>query len=283
MKFGICLVLAGAFWPGLAMATDKDRKWSIAVDGGTSTSVDQPFVSASVTRDIGDSYVQLAVAQVSTADRGSVRDAIPAVTRQVTISAGTTSGALSVDGFVRIGDRQFKTARIDRGGKTITLETSGSTVGGGVTVTYDHPLGKALFVSPYLAFDYNRIETVRTLTGLGGGVAPIRQPQDSATVSGGVALQYLFGPDTRHALAGLASFVITSNNAAVDRSDAHGGATRALGILAGPGSSGSWGELGAIASFGLDDRLSVNIAGVRTLGFAGGDGLSISAGTKIRF
>ncbi len=286
MKHFIIIGLASLCWPVTAVAAETGHQWSLAVDGGTSTGEsqpDQPFVSASITRDIGESYVQLSVSQIATADGGSVRDAIPATTRQVKIGAGTTFGAVSIDGYAIIGDRQFKSARIDRSGRTVSLETSGSTAGGGVSFTYDIALGAALFLSPYLAVDYNRIETARVLTRPSGAVTAVQQPETGVTASSGIAVQHLFGPHHSHAIAGLASFVTTSNDAAVDRSNAAGGAAKSLGILAGAGNSDSWGELGAIASFGLNHRLSVNIAGVRTIGFDGGDSLSISAGAKITF
>lgn len=287
MKLSAFLAITALCAPGSAIAADDDRKkWAIAIDGGTSTGgnqADQPFVAVSVTRDIGDSYVQLSVSQIMASDGGSVRDAIPATTRQVKVAGGTSFGALSIDAYASVGDRVFKSARIDRKGRTITLAAGGSTASGGIAVTYDHSLSSTLFLSPFLALDYDRVDTARVLVRPGGGITAVSQPQTGLTGSGGIALQYLFGPSHRHAVVGSATFVTTSNDSAVNRSNAAGGVAKSLGILAGSGRSDSWGELGAIASYGLSDRLSVNIAGVRTLGFGGGDSTSVSVGTRLAF
>lgn len=285
-------LIVNAMLTGAARAETPDKPdekplpWSFSIDGGTSTGGgqgDQPFIAIGLTRHIGNGYVGLGASQIEADTSGRLGTLLPATTRQLKLSGGIATGPWSFDIYGAIGDRRFDATLFTRAAGTATLNQSGQTAGAGGSVTYDMPVGRGWFLSPSVSVDYSHVETERVLTGPGGRMTTQRQPEDGVTGTAGMALQRIFGHHGQHALALTAAFVTTSNDAAVNRSIATGTAARALGILQGAGGADSWGEFGAMASFGLTRRLVFNLSASRTAGIAQGDSTSVSGGFKLRF
>lgn len=278
--------------PGVALAADEQDKrttdWAVALDGGTTFGGglgNQPFVALSLTRNLDDNYIRLSVSQISADTNARTAIFVPATTRLVRLSGGLALGDFTLEAYGTIGDRSFDARNVRRAnGTTVNIASSGSIAGGGASLTYDIALSERLFLSPYVGLDYSSITTARVVTGATvTNPLLLNQTQSGVTGSGGATLQYIFGPKDRHLLAFTGSVLTTSNNASINRSDAVGTNGNALGVLGGNGVSATWGELAATGSFGLTDRLSFTVNGVRTLGFNGGDVTSISGGLRLAF
>jgi outer membrane autotransporter protein len=191
---------------------------------------------------------------------------------------------VSLDGYVSLGRRKFAPEAFQRAnGTAIAIASNGKTSGIGASLTYDASIGKHLFLSPFVALDYARIDTARAFTLPNGGLISQKEKQDGVTGSIGASLQLLFGKDDAHSLGPYAALVSSSNATAYSRGSAPAAMARLLGTLDAAGRKDSWGEYGATASFKLAKPLRIDVSVVRTAGFIGSESTSASAGVRVRF
>lgn len=270
-----------------AAGPDDDLRWSVAASGGATViegGGDQAFGGVSVTRAIGDSYIQVGAVIVDGGDDAGIVTSIPAATREIKLAGGTAIGAFSIDAYAAVGDRRFDTATFQRkSGQRLTATSHGSLFSAGASITYDLAISPSVFVSPTAALDYSQIDTARAVAAAGGGSVADRSSQRGVTASGGLAIQHLFGQDARNALALNAAFVRTSNDAAVNRVVAGGTAARSLGLRDGGGAADSWVEFGGSTAFKLSTRLTLDLTAVRSAGQSSGDSTALSAGIRLGF
>lgn len=268
--------------------SDPPLKWSVGVDGGISAGGGQgtqPSVAVTITRNFGEHYVRLSLSQLSADPSARNQILVPATTRQISLAGGLAFGDFTLEGHASFGDRAFRARDIRRpNSQLISISSSGSIAGGGASLTYDLALNDSLFLSPSVAIDYTRITTARVIN-LTGAAAPtlLNQSQSGVTASAGVALQKLFGPRSRHAVAINGAVVTTSNNASVNRSNVVGAAASGINILQGTGLSDTWGEIGGVASFGLTRQVSFTVNAVRTVGLSFGNITSVTGGFRLAF
>lgn len=277
------LLLAGTAAP--ALAEENPRLWSLSVSGG-STILDgnsgQPFVSIAIGRSFGESYVRLTGTYIDSAETDAVLTTIPAQTKQLTLSGGTTAGALSIDGYASIGDRDFQPrAFTTRTGQTITIDTNGSSWGAGLSLTYDLPVSENMVVAPFVSGDYSRIDIARAVTLPQVGAVGERNGEEAITGTAGFTASRLFGANRQHSIGLYGAVLVSSNSTAYNGTNAS--RATALGLGDQPGSSDSWGEYGLIAAFGLSDSLSLDVGAIRTAGFRGDESTSLTAGLSARF
>lgn len=279
------LLLAGLMLTAPAAAQGTENQWALSVSGGTTTlggASDQPFVSAGLTRFFGPSYVRLTGTHVDSGGDDNVLSTVPASTRQLTLGAGTLLGAVSVDGYVSVGNRNFDgRAFTTRTGRTITLDSGGSSFGAGLALTYEIPLGDSAVIAPFVAGDYSRISIARAIVlGTGDSIGE-ESSEDGFTGSAGVTAAWLFGPAQRHNIGLYSAVLASSNNSSYNGTNAQ--RVTALGIGDQPGVSDKWVEYGATASFGLSDAVSLNLGVVRTAGFLGPEATSFTGGLRFGF
>lgn len=268
-----------------AWAADGERPWTLSVSGG-STILDgsggQPFVSVAIGRSFGDSYVRLAGTYVDSAEGDTALSTIPAETKQLTLSAGTTTGALSIDGYASIGDRNFQPRVFTtRTGQTITLDTNGSSWGAGLSLSYDVPVSDNVVLAPFVSGDYSRIDIARAVTLPQAGTVGEKSAQDGFTGTAGLSASRLFGARQQHSIGLYGALLVSSNSTAYNGTNAQ--RASALGLGDQPGSSDEWAEYGIIAAFGLSDSLTLDVGAIRTAGFAGDESTSLTAGLSVRF
>lgn len=277
-------IVAPAAAQGAAEAEKKD--WSISATGGTTIfggDGDQPFASLGLTRHFGDTYVRLTGTYIDGgSDDGAPLSTVPASTRQITLGAGTYLGALGVDAYVSLGDRQFdRRAFTTRTGQTLALDSNGSSFGAGLSLIYEIPLGDNGILAPFIAGDYSRISIARALALPGGTSLGEESHEDGVTGSLGASALWLFGPDQRHSIGLYTAALASSNNSAYNGTNAQ--RATALGIGDRPGVSDEWVEYGATAAFGLADAFDLQVGVVRTAGFLGPEATSVTGGLSFRF
>ena len=283
MRKMLIATVSGLIFAAPASAQDTEKKWSLSTSAGTTTisgETDQPFVSLGLTRFFGPSYVRLTGTYVDSGGDTRAASIVPASTRQLTLGGGTLVGALSIDGFLSLGDRDFDTRTFaTRTGRTIMLDSGGSSLGAGLALTYEIPLGDDAVIAPFVAGDYSRISIARAvLLGNGDSIGE-ESSEDGFTGSAGANATWLFGPDKRHSVSLYGGVLASSNNSSYNGTNAQ--RATALGIGDQPGLSDEWFEYGASASFGLSDAASVDIGVVRTAGFLGPEATSFTG--RLRF
>lgn len=281
----IIALAAATMLAGPAQAEERDRDWSLALTGGTTTlsgSGDQPFASIGLTRFFGASYVRLTGSYIDSDEDEALLSTVPASTRQLTLAAGTVTGALGIDGYLSVGDRDFDTRSFTvRTGRTVTLDSNGSSFGAGLSLTYEVPLGDNGVLAPFIAGDYSQIDIARAVTLPNGDSFAEEASEDGVTGSAGATAAWLFGPDQRHSAGLYGAFLASSNNSAFNGTNAL--RATALGLGNGPGVSDEWFEYGASASFGLSDAVGLDLGIVRTAGFLGPEATSFTVGLRFGF
>jgi hypothetical protein len=264
---------------------DGDREWTVSLSGGATTIAgdsDQPFASIGLTRHWGDSYVRLSGTYVDSGGDAAALTTVPASTRQLTLGAGTLAGALAIDGYVSLGDRNFDArAYTTRTGRTITLDSGGSSLGAGLSLTYEVPIGDSGVFAPFVAGDYSRISIARALLLPGGTSLAEESSEKGVTGSAGFTALWLLGSEQRHSIGLYGAALASSNNSSYNGTNAQ--RATALGIGDQPGVSDEWLEYGAIASIGMSDTASLNLGIVRTAGFLGPEATSFTGGLSFSF
>lgn len=283
MILGSIVMVAATAVPAMAEETPD---WSLSLSGGISSvesQSDQQIGAIGLTRNFGDTYVRASITRIDGGDSG-VAGALPANTTQFTVAGGTSFGNLGIDAYVLAGPRKFDTASFNRrNGTTITLDTSGSIYGAGATVTYDIPLGRYWFASPFAGIDYNRIDTARVLNPQSATPIVRNQRQQGATGSAGATVSYLFGKDAASSMGVYAAGLTTSNAAAVNRAGSTVRGSQLLSAIDGTGGSDSWGEYGGQVSFAVGGGFRIDASLIRTAGLSGGESTSGSIGLRFGF
>lgn len=268
----------------IATPASAESSWTASLSGGGSTIAHQPdqsLLSTSLTRDIGDGFVRLGVTRVDGGNLGGLGGTLPATTTEATLAGGVSLGNLDLDAYALAGQRHFD-ARSFRGanGAMLALGGKGDVLGLGATATWNAPLGKGWFLSPFASLDFSRIDTARVLTPAMGAPVVREQREHGTTLSGGATFSRNFGKSS----AGLyAAAVHASNAAAVNRAAGATAAQRVLGLLDAGGGKDGWAEYGALAALALSPRVSLDLSLVRTAGVRAGESTSGSAGLRVRF
>lgn len=289
MKSGIAALLASVIFvqPAQAETETVATKWSVSLSGGTATLEnrgDQPFVSLGLTRNLNNGYVRLSATHVDTRDGQGLLGSVPAKTNQLTLAGGTSFGAVSVDGYVAFGKRKFGAEAFRREtGQTINITSNGRTSAVGASLTYDIPLTKRGFFSPFAALDYSRVDTARAIAAPIRGLITQKEKQDGVTFTAGGTAQFMFGPEDAHSVGAYGAFVTSSNTTAYNRGTSPLAAARLLGALDVPGAKDSWAEYGATASFRLAKPLNLDLSVIRTAGFGNAQSTSGSIGVRFSF
>ena len=127
--------------PALASENDGENAdthpWSASFSGGVSIvedASDQKFAHFSLSRDFGDSYAGMSVTLVDSGEIDGLINAVPASTTEFTLSGGTAVGAVSIDGYVSYGKRDFDTEIIGRNGQTGQIDSDGELFGIGASI-----------------------------------------------------------------------------------------------------------------------------------------------------
>ncbi|WP_310495973.1 autotransporter domain-containing protein [Sandarakinorhabdus sp.] len=272
----------GATFGSAACAAEAARPWSLAVIGGLTavqSQSDQPFAGISLRRALGNAYVRGGLTWVGSGNARGL--AIPADTWLGTIGAGTSMGAVSLDGYVNFGQRKFNDASFRRpDGTRVLLDRSGSTFGIGGTATWDIAVGKDWFVSPFAALDYNSVDFA-VATRVGNVVTgSLQDKSDGVTGTGGVGISYIL-PGEGGSLGLSAAFSHASNLAAVGQIG-RTGANLPRFVDSGTAPD-SWGEIAATTSFDISPSVAIDLSLVQTIGFAFGDTTAGSATLRFAF
>ena len=268
--------------------TDNPPPWRLDVTGGLTSfggDQEQPYISASLRRDLGDFFVSLGGSLVGyDGPAPAIGDTIPATTRQAVLGFGYSSESLSIDSYVSLGDRDFDTIDIaTQNGAVVQFEADGSSWGTGIAITYQQPLGGRWFISPFAALDYSEIDTVQAIQGPVNQLFAREVEESGVTGSGGATLQYALGEDYQHSLGLYSAFVATSNAASTTRIGAAGSATSTSRPVAGTGDGDGWFEYGASASFSLSEAIFLDLFVSRTAGLRFGEATSGSVGLSFTF
>lgn len=264
-------------------AQANDNGWRVAVTGGATLYPDDSnpqFASLALTREYNRGYLTVDISTVRGAVTQSLVDAVPFDSDALTLSLGRSFGDVSFDGYASVGRRRFDPEIFERRGQRVTIDSKGSSFAVGGALSYDAFLTDSLILSPYLAIDYDVVDTARVITLPGGDVRTITSEEEGITGSFGAGMQKVFGS---HAVGISAAFAATSNSTAA-RSGT-GGATggRIISALSAPGQSDEWFTFGALAAFELAKKLRLNLNASRSAGFKGPEATTLSVGLSLKF
>lgn len=278
-------VLAEEAETPVTYATAPEPNWRLSLAGGVTAVAeddDQTHVGATLTRQLGASYVQLGVTYVDAGLTLGVVNPVPAKVLQGTLAAGTSFDAVSLDGYVTLGDRNFEKELVGPGGQRATVEAGGSSLGAGLTLTYDLPAGNNGFLSPYASVDYHAVDIARVVTVSGGGQMAITERREGWSGSFGLAYAHMFGVDSQHTVSPYLSWTASSDNTAFAPGPGGIGLAQTMAVRGG-GVSDEWFDLGLSASFALSDSMRLRLSASQTLGFEGPESTSLATGLSIAF
>ena len=279
MKF-LTVMLATAVLM-VPVSANADEGWRMGINGGAtlySGDEDPQFASIALARDFEQGYVEIGVSVVRGGVTQGLLNAVPVDSEAVTLSAGRGFGDVSIDGYVSLGQRRFDPETLPGGRVTINSDGSSFAVGG--ALTYEASLSDSVILSPFFAVDYDKVDIGRAVLLPGGNVRTVKSQEDGVTGSVGASLQKLFGD---HSIGINAAFVATSNSSASRSGTAGDTISRVVAARNVPGQSDEWAEAGASASFAIADKWRLNLNANHTLGFAGPEATSLTAGLSFRF
>jgi hypothetical protein len=274
----VMLASAAIMAPASAYAEDG---WRLGISGGTtlySGDEDPQFASVALARDFEQGYVEIGVSILRGGVTQGLLNAVPVDSEAVTVSGGRSFGDISLDGYVSLGQRRFKPETLPGGRVTINSDGRSFAVGG--ALTYEAALSDTVILSPFVAIDYDKVDIGRAVRLPGGDVRTVKSQEDGVTGSLGASLQKLFGD---HSIGVNGAFVVTSNSSASRSGTGTDTISRIVAARNVPGQSDEWAELGASASFAIAEKWRLNLNANRTLGFAGPEATSLTAGLSFRF
>lgn len=272
------LATAAIIVPASAQAEDG---WRLGISGGTtlySGDEDPQFASVSLAREFEQSYVEIGVSMVRGGVTQGLLNPVSVDSETATLSAGRSFGAVSVDGYVSVGQRRFDPETVPSGRVTINSDGSSFAVGG--ALTYEAGLSDSVVLSPFVAVDYDKVDIGRAVLLPGGNARTVKSQEDGVTGSAGASLQKLFGD---HSIGINGAFVATSNSSASRSGTADATTSRIVAARNVPGQSDEWAEIGASASFAIAEQWRLNLNANRTFGFTGTEATSLTAGLSFRF
>lgn len=274
----IMLASAAIMVPASAYAEDG---WRLGISSGAtlySGDEDPQFASIALARDFEQGYVEIGVSMVRGGMTQGLINAVPFDSEAVTLSAGRSFGDVSLDGYVSAGQRRFDPETLPGGRVTINSDGGSFAIGG--ALTYEAVLSDTLILSPFVAVDYDKVDIGRAVILRGGDVRTVKSQEDGITGSVGASLQKLFGD---HSIGINSAFVATSNSSASRSGTGTDTISRIVAARNVPGQSDEWAEVGASASFAIAEKWRLNLNANRTLGFAGPEATSLTAGLSFRF
>lgn len=260
--------------------------WSVSLSGGATAfegAVAQPYAQVGIKHEFGDSFARVSGAFIGGGTGDPRGGAVPADTWQLTLGAGTSFGALSLEGHVLAGIRSFdRTLRGPAGTRRIAVASDGNTFGAGAELTADLGVGDDWFVSPFVSADYSRVDEALTATGPNGvDLVSVRDANEGVTGTGGVTVQRLIGGS--NSIAGYAAFAATTNAASVNRQGSGAAQAAGLRFVSDDPRGDSWFEYGGSASFAVGRGLRLDLAVIRTQGLVAGDTTSGAATVRVAF
>lgn len=261
-----------------------ETNWRVALTGGFTTyEGDTEFYSegVTITRKLGASYVQVGITHLSAGDRGQSVVPVPSKEIQGSLAAGTSFGALSVDANAIVGRRSFPVQTIS-GPQPGQIDTSASSFGGAVFLTYDVEMSENNFISPYLGVHYSHIRTSRVSTFANGNGNSAAIQSNSWGGIAGLSYARMFGSKAKHTVSAFAEYVIVSDNSAFSLASGQIGSAGGSTMLS-SGQADGWVAVGASGSFGLSDRLRMRVSTSQTVGLAGQEATTGSVGVSIAF
>ncbi len=274
----VMLASAAIMAPASAYAEDG---WRLGISGGTtlySGDEDPQFASIALARDFEEGYVEIGVSIVRGGVTQGLLNAVPVDSAAVTLAAGRSLGDVSLDGYVSAGQRRFDPETLPGG--RVTIKSDGGSFAIGGAVTYEAAVSESIILSPYVTVDYDKVDIARAVILPGGDVRTVKSQEDGITGSVGASLQKLFGD---HSIGINSAFVATSNSSASRSGTAGDTISRVVAARNVPGQSDEWAEVGASASFAIAEKWRINVNANRTLGFAGPEATSLTAGLSFRF
>lgn len=279
MKFSTVMLATAVLV--VPVSANADEGWRMGINGGAtlySGDEDPQFASIALARDFEQGYVEIGVSVVRGDMTQGLLNAVPVDSEAVTLSAGRGFGDVSIDGYVSLGQRRFDPETLPGGRVTINSDGSSFAVGG--ALTYEASLSDSVILSPFVAVDYDKVDIGRAVLLPGGNGRTVKSQEDGVTGSVGASLQKLFGD---HSIGINAAFVATSNSSASRSGTAGDTISRVVAARNVPGQSDEWAEAGASASFAIADKWRLNLNANHTLGFAGPEATSLTAGLSFRF
>ena len=258
-----------------------ENSWRLGISGGTtlySSDEDPQFANIALARDFEQGFVEIGVSIVRGGVTQGLINAVPVDSEAVTLSGGRSFGDVSLDGYISLGQRRFKPETLPGGRVTINSDGSSFAVGG--ALTYEAALSDSVILSPFVAVDYDTVDIGRAVRLPGGDVRTVKSQENGVTGSLGASLQKLFGD---HSIGINSAFVATSNSSASRSGTAGDTISRVVAARNVPGQSDEWAEIGASASFAIADEWRMKLNASRTLGFAGPEATSLTAGLSFRF
>ena len=275
------LAMGLAATPAGAEAAD----WSLTLSGGLASIADegeQPFVSASLYHYRGAAYVRGSVSVLDGGGEAEAADPVPASTTQLTLGGGYQAGRLLIDAYGSWGRRDFDAPRRSAADERIApLDSDGSLLSLGGSLTWDAPVGERWAAAPFVALSYSEIDTALTFTAPGGTPTLEERRERGVTGIAGFSGERVWD----NASMGLyLAAATTSNEASVNRQGSGPIGSRTpqpLGRRRG-GESDSWIEFGLSGAIEVGGGVSLDAAVVRTEGFGPGETTSISAGIRLR-
>lgn len=265
---------------------NPDTNWTIGISGGVTSiegNSDQQFGSISLSRDFGDAYAGISLTHVDSGNVAGLINAVPASTTEMGLNAGTSFDALSFDGYLSVGKRNFDVESIERNGLMASISSSGNAFGIGGAINYDIPLSNSIFLTPSVAVDYNELDTARIVQGPSGQQVAIENNENGVTGTFGLAAQKIFGNSGNHVGALLANIVTTSNTTSFNPGTSQSAVLRALATRDQPGQKDSWAEIGGAVSLAVAPKLRLDISALQTIGFLDTDATSVSLGLRYAF
>lgn len=257
------------------------RPWTAAVTGGVTRlgpDLSQSFGGVALARQFGANTLRVGATLFGSDDQFQ-QLRTPTRTSLFSLSYSRQIGAVTLEAHGALGSRSFRDQALRlRSGNTVTVGGDGDISSFGASVAASFALAERWSLSPYAFVDRSRIDVARPVLGPAGRPVadPLVQRQSGTTGSLGLTLDRAVG--TRSSLGLLAAFTATSNSAAVTRFSGNG-----QRLLEGAGGSDGWLEVGAVGTIGLSDAWAVDLSLVRTLGVAGSETLSGSAGIRAMF
>jgi hypothetical protein len=287
-KIAILMAMNMFTVPALASENESESQWRVGISGGATLVGDvddQTYASASITRNIGEGYVQLSGTLVDAGDAQGLIFAVPASSQQLRLSGGVGLDEVGLDAYISIGRRKFDDELIGNDGNRVIVNSNGNIFGIGAAATYDLAVGENGFLSPSIAVDFNSVDIGRVAVLPSGRQAAVEEKEGG--ISGTLSLTYthLFGEEADHGVSPYVALVASSNSTAFSPGGNIGGArmTQLVAVRNQPGQGDVWTEFGASASFAMTDQLRLSLFATQSIGFVGPEVTSLGGGISLSF
>jgi len=209
--FVFFLLLASA-----AQAEDvaPSSSWTLSL-GATHAGVDsqggQPSVVVGVSRSLGEGYISLSGTLTDSSDHSVPPGTVPERTEFISISGGRAFGKIMVEVHAMTGRGAYRQGSLSTAsGETITIDSSLTGYGMGVSASINVSLGSNLDFTPKVGLDYSSVKTVRTPVGAVTS-DDVELKSNGLTASFGGAFQTRFGAEQQHGLAVIGSILRVEN------------------------------------------------------------------------